>query len=370
MAEPGADQKPAGSDPVALAEQRDKSAWKALLANPLSVAVAGGILTLMTSIVTSFLTARANLEAEQERAVFTRQSAQQALQADLIKKFVDGPPEIVRGNLHFLADTGLIPDYASNIQKYLIDHPTAAPQVGSQPTVLGGIQALAADWPWLVSIYESGDFVCNGTLIASRMVLSAANCVTYRTPTEVATVTDDSTSVTVGRRIPVVKTFIHPEYSADTGENDIAVLKLGQDLPPPFATISAQGTADPGPGTLALVGTLNFQLQPGVLVQSVTMVADSQECVRLYEGRPVSKAIICAGIEHARGGACPGTGSAGAPLVLYNRAGLKYEVGVVSVAQSCKSSETVFGGYTRTSSYANWIKTLVPNVVTVGEANR
>jgi hypothetical protein len=114
MAEPGADQKPAGSDPVALAEQRDKSAWKALLANPLSVAVAGGILTLMTSIVTSFLTARANLEAEQERAVFTRQSAQQALQADLIKKFVDGPPEIVRGNLHFLADTGLIPDYASN----------------------------------------------------------------------------------------------------------------------------------------------------------------------------------------------------------------------------------------------------------------
>ena len=91
MAEPGADQKPAGSDPVALAEQRDKSAWKALLANPLSVAVAGGILTLMTSIVTSFLTARANLEAEQERAVFTRQSAQQALQADLIKKFVDGP---------------------------------------------------------------------------------------------------------------------------------------------------------------------------------------------------------------------------------------------------------------------------------------
>jgi Trypsin len=341
MAEQGADQKPPGSDPVAqtlewarlrferqklaleirakrreLVEQRDKSAWKALLANPLSVAVVGGVLTLMTSIVTSFLTARANLEGEQERAVLTRQSAQQALQADLIKKFVDGPPESVRGNLRFLADTGLIPDYAASIQKYLIANPTAAPQLGGHPTVLGGIQASVVDWPWLVSVYKSGAFTCNGTLIASRMVLAAANCLSEGTPTEVATVTDGGASVQVSKRVPIVKTFTHPAYSEDTMENDIALLELGQDLPPPFAAISAGGAADPGPGALALVTTLNFQSEPGSLLQSVTKIADNQQCAQLYDGRSVSNGIICAGFEHGHGGACPRTGSAGAPLVV------------------------------------------------------
>jgi hypothetical protein len=396
MAEPGADQKPAGSEPAAptlewarlrferqkfaletrakrreWVEQRDKSMWKSLLANPLSVAVVGGILTLMTSIVTSFLTARANLEAEQERAVLTRQSAQQALQADLIKKFVEGPqPESVRENLRFLADTGLIPDYATSIQKYLIANPTAAPQVGSYPTVLGGVQASVVDWPWLVSVYESGDFVCNGTLIASRMVLSAANCFAYGTPTEVAIVIDEGASVRVSKRIPIVETFRNPAYSEATGENDIALLELGHDLPPPYAAISAQGATDPGPGTLALVTTLNFQSEPGSLLQSVTLVADSQQCAHLYHGRSVSNGVICAGFEHGHGGACPGTGSAGAPLVLYSKTGQKYQVGVVSVAQDCGTPGTVFAGYTRTSSYADWIKSVVPNVITVGEAHQ
>ncbi len=106
--------------------------WKDLLANPLSVAIVGGILTLMTTVVTNFLTARANREAEQSRAEQARQSAQQTLQADLIKKFVEGPrPETVRENLRFLADSGLIPDYAASIQKYLAANPGRAPQVGN-----------------------------------------------------------------------------------------------------------------------------------------------------------------------------------------------------------------------------------------------
>src|SRR4051794_31675084 len=105
-----------------LAEQRKRSIWKDLLANPLSVAIVGGILTLMTTIVTNFLTAWAN-----------RESARQTLQADLVKKFVEGPrPETVRGNLRFLAGSGLIPDYAASIEKYLEANPSAAPQVGTR----------------------------------------------------------------------------------------------------------------------------------------------------------------------------------------------------------------------------------------------
>jgi hypothetical protein len=119
-----------------ISAQRNQSVWRALLANPISVAIVGGILTLttsvVTSVVTSFLTARANLEAEQSRAELARRGSQQALQADLIKKFVEGARvETVRGNLQFLADTGLIPDYAASIQNYLATNP-GAPQVGGQ----------------------------------------------------------------------------------------------------------------------------------------------------------------------------------------------------------------------------------------------
>lgn len=78
--------------------------------------------------------------------MLARQGSQQALQADLIKKFVEGPrPEIVRENLRFLADTGLIPDYAASIQHYLAANPNAAPQVGSQLEFSPAGEAVSAD---------------------------------------------------------------------------------------------------------------------------------------------------------------------------------------------------------------------------------
>jgi hypothetical protein len=118
--------------------------WKDLVANPLSVAIVGGILTLMTTAVTGFLTAQANREAEQSRAMLARQSAQQTLQADLIKKFVEGPrPEDVRENLRFLADSGLIPEYAASIQNYLAANPGLAPQVGNRLDFSPGGEAVS-----------------------------------------------------------------------------------------------------------------------------------------------------------------------------------------------------------------------------------
>jgi hypothetical protein len=73
-----------------LSARRDKG-WLETLASPLPLAIVGGFITLMTTIVTNFLTQTANLEAEQSRARLARESAQQQLQAELIKKFVESP---------------------------------------------------------------------------------------------------------------------------------------------------------------------------------------------------------------------------------------------------------------------------------------
>jgi|SRR5947209_8394283 len=88
--------------------------FKDLLANPLALAVVGGFVTLMTTTITASFTAK------------------QALQADLIKKFVEPTKiETVRQNLEFLVAAGLLPDYGAGIEKYLKDNPNKAPSLGN-----------------------------------------------------------------------------------------------------------------------------------------------------------------------------------------------------------------------------------------------
>jgi V8-like Glu-specific endopeptidase len=162
-----------------LVERRDKS-WKELLANPLTLAIAGGILTLMTTVITTYLTARQ-----------TRDSAKQALQAELIKKFVESPKtETVRENLRFLVDAGLLPDYASNITTYLDKNPTAAPAVGGLvPPVVGPtdqrvplnntvptVQAKFQSVGFVHVVTKTAEIDCAGFLAAASIIVTLGPC--------------------------------------------------------------------------------------------------------------------------------------------------------------------------------------------------
>jgi secreted trypsin-like serine protease len=198
------------------------------------------------------------------------------------------------------------------------------------------------------------------------MVLSTALCVARGQPTnyEVGIATEDGKYVGIGRRIPVTKILVHPAFSEDTVKNDIAVLELGIALPPPFATISAQRSADPKVGTSALVAALDFQSQPGNLLQSAIPIVDDATCSARYGHKFALEGTICAGF--ARGGAiaCPGTGSAGGPLVVFGGAGRKYQIGIVSLGEDCSKPGAAYGIYTRVSSYVDWIRKVAPNVAT------
>ena len=95
-------------------------AWKDVFVNPLTLAIVGGFITLMTTTIGSHLNASDSIKAEIAKA-------QQALQADLIKKFIDTPNrQSVRANLQFLVDVGLVPSYADSIQSYLKKTPDSA----------------------------------------------------------------------------------------------------------------------------------------------------------------------------------------------------------------------------------------------------
>jgi len=53
----------------------------------------------------------------------------------------------------------------------------------------------------------------------------------------------------------------------------------------------------------------------------------------------------------------------GGPLVILSSAGQKYQIGIVSMADDCSTPGAVYGIYTRVSSYVDWIKQVVPNVL-------
>jgi V8-like Glu-specific endopeptidase len=166
------------------------------LSNPLSLAVVGAFLTLMTTVVTNYLAQKAIAESEQFRAELARASARQELQAELIKKFVEAPKtETVRENLRFLVKAGLLPDYADNIQAYLDADSQAAPQLG---VITKGVVGSDERTPLVsLDLTRQADFrgvgllritlgpgaqtFCSGFLVATNVVL-AGQCGTALSP--------------------------------------------------------------------------------------------------------------------------------------------------------------------------------------------
>lgn len=101
-----------------------------ILSNPLLLAVIGGVISIFTSIILNDRQIDASLQIERSKAQAAERAAMDALEADLIKRFVEGPSILaVRDNLSFLIEVGLLPKYADKIKEYLKANEGSAPQV-------------------------------------------------------------------------------------------------------------------------------------------------------------------------------------------------------------------------------------------------
>lgn len=99
---------------------RRRSWLRELVSNPLTLAVAGAILTIFATIVGNYL----NTQAENEQA-------KRKLQIDLLLKYAEADaPKQARENLNFLVGAGLLSDYPQ-IEDYLKDNPNASPRVST-----------------------------------------------------------------------------------------------------------------------------------------------------------------------------------------------------------------------------------------------
>ncbi len=234
--------------------------------------------------------------------------------------------------------------------------PAAADGPKAKASVVGGRDAPAGAYPWMVALSRG----CGGTLIAPDRVLTAGHCV------EDLRVSDLRLYVGARKRrrggyrydglaVRAIDVATHPGYRPLDGGgplNDVAILKLDRavtEVPPVRLATPAEG-ALAGSGAAATVigwGVMRTDLQRAPLAtglqQGDLRVLGDRSCDRVYgeDDSYRSSVMLCARsrVANRRPNTSPCVGDSGGPLVVGD-----VQVGIVSFGISCGalSEPTVF----------------------------
>lgn len=236
---------------------------------------------------------------------------------------------------------------------------------GEGEKIVGGEEATPGAWPWQAFV-QPGGFACGGSLITPEWVLTAAHCLF---DDQGNPITADQVTVLLGahniaqtepsqQQFQVTQAIPHPQYDANTNDNDIALLKLATaaTLTDRVQTVALTGPGDAAlvaPGTPATVtgwGALTEGgASPDVLYQVSVPIVSNEVCNAANGG--ITENMLCAGLEEGGKDSCQG--DSGGPLVVPDGAGWK-QTGVVSFGQGC-ARPGLYGVYARVSRYIDWI---------------
>jgi|GEM_PF-2487406 len=236
---------------------------------------------------------------------------------------------------------------------------TERPQPGA---IVGGRAARNGAWPWQIALFQRGRFICGGSIVNERWVVTAAHCV-ERAPAsdfQVLAGTNDRTSG--GTRVAVAGVVVHPRYNRKTEDNDIALLNLASPLRQrPIGLITpAQESRFAAAGTRATItgwgATSEGGGTPRRLQEARVPIRAQAYCRRSYGANAITARMLCAG--RNSGGVDSCQGDSGGPLVVQNAAGGWLLAGVTSWGEGCARPNRP-GVYTRVSQFNDWIRSHV-----------
>lgn len=254
------------------------------------------------------------------------------------------------------------------------------------PLVYQGSSYDKGEWPWLVAIYKakftSLSYVCAGTLISDRHVVTAAHCMQRKsvyTAMKYIVVKvgvynlDDWSDDIITRNL--AGAAIHESYNATTLANDILVLTLDKSVPfssfiKPACLWSGNTELNQIVGSSGIVaGWGANEMGPGgkgeprmvsmPIVSTATCKASKLDFHRL-----TSSKTLCAG---DRKGAGPCLGDSGGGLYLLNKGRWRLR-GVVSLSLWSENGESLcnlndYVVFTDTAQFLPWINEVMANTL-------
>ncbi|WP_063746627.1 serine protease [Catenuloplanes japonicus] len=221
------------------------------------------------------------------------------------------------------------------------------------PEVVGGDLAASGQFPWIVRISTG----CAGTLVAPRVVLTAAHC-TANIPVAGLAVTygtvdlDDTRSA---RETRVTRAIVAPAFTQVVDGSDWALLQLDRKLDLPVLPVNQAPGYDTGRFTVVGWGATaeNEPQQRKLRFVDVPLVPD-HTCVSAYRAEGYTyrpDRMLCAGyVSGDLRDAC--YGDSGGPLIRRDTYGAWRQIGVVSWGIGC-ARPGLPGVYTQLSTYAH-----------------
>ncbi|XP_064212501.1 trypsin-1 [Tribolium castaneum] len=213
-------------------------------------------------------------------------------------------------------------------------------------------------FPYHVAVSVNGNFECGGSIIHQSYILTAAHCLPDARNAADITVSVGSKFLSEGGTIESVCDFyIHPLYEHVTFDNDIAVLRLCNELVfdenvsaiglPEFEEVVEEGSV----GVVAGWGkTEDLSVSP--VLRFINLVTLNESQCRLLTEEHVTTNMFCASCAEDGMVCAPCDGDSGGGLVVDQKV-----IGIVSWGLGeCRDSVNVF---TQVSKFTEWIECII-----------
>lgn len=226
------------------------------------------------------------------------------------------------------------------------------------PRIVGGRRALVEEIPYMVNIRSNGSFHCGGSLITSKCVVTAAHCVKYSKPKELA-VRAGVTYLRERHNLRMVSRIIkHPRYNIKTVNFDVAILVLKAPIRGRNIRTIPLTSKPPPNGSIVRVSGWGLERENGYISEQLKSaqlgVISRWRCANFYKGlRNITDAMFCAYVPGQRD-ACQG--DSGGPAVFDN-----HLVGIVSWGRRSQCARRQSPGvYVNVAHVRPWFDAVIP----------